>query len=37
VTSFGNVRYEKRPMNLFLIDNGYSLLALVVMGAILAI
>lgn len=37
VTTFGHVLYEKRPVKLFLIDNGYLLIALLLMGAILAI
>jgi hypothetical protein len=35
-TTLGYVMYEKRPIKLFLIDNGYSLLALLLMGAIVA-
>ena len=35
--TFGLTIYEKRPWGLFLIANGFQLLSLLVMGAILAI
>ncbi len=37
VTHFALVMYEKRPFQLFLINNGYHAVALAIMGAILAI
>jgi len=36
VTSFSAMLYEHRPFKLWLIGNGYQLVALLVMGAILA-
>ena len=36
VTHFALVMYEKRPLKLFLINNGYQALTLAAMGAILA-
>jgi hypothetical protein len=32
----GSVLYEKRPVKLFILNNGYQLVSLVVMGAIVA-
>jgi uncharacterized protein DUF1761 len=37
VTQFALVMYEKRPLQLFWINNAYQALALAIMGAILAI
>lgn len=37
VVTFASVMYEKRPLKLFLINNGFQLLSLLVMGAIVAI
>jgi Protein of unknown function (DUF1761) len=37
VTMLGLVFYENRPFKLFLINNGFLLLSLLVMGAILAV
>ena len=36
-TSLGTVTFEKRPFALFVLNNGYLAIALIVMGAILAI
>jgi hypothetical protein len=36
VTSFSAVLYEHRPFKLWLINNGFQLIGLVIMGAILA-
>jgi len=36
-TSIGGVTFEKRPMALFVLNNTYLVISLVVMGAILAI
>ena len=36
-TTLGVMVYERRPFGLYLITNGWQLLALVVMGAILAV
>ena len=37
VATLGSVTFEKRPLKLYLINNAYWLIALLVMGAILAI
>ncbi len=37
VVTIGNVTYLRRPLQLFLIQNGYLLLSLLAMGAILAV
>ena len=37
VATIGTVTYERRPFMLFLLNNGYLLLSLLVMGAILAV
>jgi hypothetical protein len=37
VVTFGITAYEKRPWGLFLIANGFQLVSLLVMGAILAV
>jgi Protein of unknown function (DUF1761) len=37
VATLGSVTFEKRPLNLYLINNGYLLLALLLMGAVLAV
>ena len=37
VATIGNVTFERRPFKLFLINNGYMLVSLLVMGAILAV
>jgi len=37
VATLGAVTFEKRPLKLYLINNGYWLIALLIMGAILAI
>jgi len=37
VATLGTVTFEKRPLKLYLINNGYWLIALLIMGAILAI
>ena len=37
VVTIGIVTYERRPFKLFLINNGYLLISLLVMGAILAV
>jgi hypothetical protein len=37
VTSFSAMLYEHRPFTLWLIGNGYQLIALLIMGAILAV
>lgn len=36
VVTFTSVLYEKRPFKLFLINNGFQLLGLLMMGAIIA-
>ena len=36
VTTFSAMLYERRPFRLWLIGNGYQLVALIVMGAIIA-
>lgn len=36
VTTLSQVIYENRPMQLFVINNGFRLLSLVIMGAIVA-
>lgn len=35
-TTFNTVLYEKKPVKLYLLNNGYMLISLLVMGAILA-
>ena len=37
VATLGSVTFEKRPLQLYLINNGYLLLALLIMGAALAV
>ena len=37
VVTIGTVTYERKPFELFLLNNGYLLLSLVVMGAMLAV
>ena len=37
VVTIGNVTYERKPFKLFLLINGYLLISLLVMGAILAV
>ena len=37
VATLGTVTFEKRPLKLYLINNAYWLIALLIMGAILAI
>ncbi len=37
VVTIGTVTYERKPFKLFLLNNGYFLISLVVMGAILAV
>jgi hypothetical protein len=37
VATIGSVTYERKPFNLFLLNNGYLLISLLVMGAILAV
>lgn len=37
VVTIGSVTYERKPFDLFLLINGYLLISLVVMGAILAV
>jgi hypothetical protein len=37
VATLGSVTFEKRPLNLYLINNGFLLLALLLMGALLAV
>jgi hypothetical protein len=37
VVTIGSVTYQRRPFGLFLLINGYLLISLVVMGAILAV
>ncbi len=37
VTSFTFTVYEQRPFRLFLINNGFQLISLLIMGAILAV
>ena len=37
VATLGSVTFEKRPLQLYLINNGYLLLALLLMGAVLAV
>jgi hypothetical protein len=37
VATLGSVTFEKRPLNLYLINNGYLLLALLLMGVVLAV
>lgn len=37
VVTIGTVTYEKKPFGLFLLNNGYLLISLLTMGAILAI
>ena len=37
VVTIGNVTYERKPFKLYLLNNGYLLLSLLVMSAILAL
>ena len=37
VATLGMVTFEKRPLKLYLINNGYLVIALLIMGAILAV
>ena len=37
VVTIGTVTYERKPFNLFLLNNGYLLISLSAMGAILAV
>jgi biotin transporter BioY len=37
VATLGSVTFEKRPLKLYLINNGFLLLALLLMGAMLAV
>jgi hypothetical protein len=37
VVTIGTVTYQRKPFGLFLLINGYQLISLVVMGAILAV
>ena len=37
VVTIGNVTYERKPFKLFLLINGYLLISLLVMGALLAV
>lgn len=37
VATLGSVTFEKRPLQLYLINNGYLLLTLLIMGAALAV
>ncbi len=37
VATLGSVTFEKRPLQLYLINNAYLLLALLLMGAVLAV
>jgi hypothetical protein len=37
VVTIGTVTYERRPFKLFLLNNGYLLISLLVMGAMLAV
>ena len=37
VVTIGNVTYQRKPFKLFLLMNGYLLISLLVMGAILAV
>jgi Protein of unknown function (DUF1761) len=37
VATLGTVTFEKRPLKLYLINNGYLLIALLIMGAIFAV
>jgi hypothetical protein len=37
VATLGSVTFEKRPLRLYLINKGYLLLALLLMGAVLAV
>ena len=37
VVTLGSVTFEKRPLQLYLINNAYLLLALLLMGAVLAV
>jgi hypothetical protein len=37
VASISTVTYEKRPLGLFLITNGYNLISMMIMGAIIAV
>jgi hypothetical protein len=37
VATLGSVTFEKRPLKLYFINNGYLLLALLLMGTVLAV
>lgn len=37
VSTIGTVTFERKPFKLFLLNNGYTLLSLLMMGAILAV
>jgi hypothetical protein len=37
VATLGSVTFEKRPLQLYLFNNGFLLLALLLMGAVLAV
>jgi hypothetical protein len=37
VATLGSVTFEKRPLQLYMINNAYLLLALLLMGAVLAV
>jgi hypothetical protein len=37
VVTIGTVTFERKPIRLFLLNNGYLLLSLLAMGAILAV
>ena len=37
VSTIGTVTFERKPFKLFLLNNGYTLLSLLIMGAILAV
>ena len=37
VATLGSVTFEKRPLKLYLINNSYWLIALLIMGAVLAV
>lgn len=37
VVTIGNVTYERKPFGMFLLNNGYLLISLLAMGAILAV
>lgn len=37
MATLGSVTFEKRPLELYTINNGYLLLALLLMGVVLAV